>query len=169
MAPTRRNTAEGLLQHSDRGCQYTNHAYRDELDALGVCVSRKGSCWDNAVAEIFFATLKRELVHRRRWSNRRELRTALSEYIEVFYNRRRLALRPRLQDPRRGRARLRPEPSRLTECQRKRGKATSGDLKGPARGEGTSGPCVLLESSEGSAVVMTDETSDGAHRGHILG
>ena len=92
MALTRRNTAEGLLHHSDRGCQYTSNEYRDELDAIGVTVSmsRKGNCWDNAVAESFFATLKRELVHRRRWSNRLELRTALFEYIEVFYNRRRL-------------------------------------------------------------------------------
>jgi transposase InsO family protein len=92
MALTRRNTAEGLLHHSDRGCQYTSNEYRDELDARGVTVSmsRKGNCWDNAVAESFFATLKRELVHRRRWSNRLELRTALFEYIEVFYNRRRL-------------------------------------------------------------------------------
>jgi putative transposase len=53
-------------------------------------MSRKGNCWDNAVAESFFATLKRALVHRRCWSNRLELRTALFEYIEVFYNRRRL-------------------------------------------------------------------------------
>lgn len=92
MALARRNTEAGLLHHSDRGCQYTSNAYRDELDALGVVVSmsRKGNCWDNAVAESFFATMKRELVHGRRWSNRLELRTALFEYIEVFYNRRRL-------------------------------------------------------------------------------
>ena len=92
MALARRNAEAGLLHHSDRGCQYTSNAYRDELDALGVVVSmsRKGNCWDNAVAESFFATMKRELVHGRRWSNRLELRTALFEYIEVFYNRRRL-------------------------------------------------------------------------------
>ena len=53
-------------------------------------MSRKGNGWDHAVAKSFFATLKRELVHRRRWSNRLQLRTALFEYIEVFYNRRRL-------------------------------------------------------------------------------
>jgi len=53
-------------------------------------MSRTGNCWDNAVAESFFATLKNELVHRRRWRSVLELRTALFEYIEVFYNRRRL-------------------------------------------------------------------------------
>jgi transposase InsO family protein len=55
-----------------------------------VSMSRKGNCWDNAVAESFFSTLKTELVYRRRWSGRPELRSALFEYIEVFYNRRRL-------------------------------------------------------------------------------
>jgi transposase InsO family protein len=92
MALARRNAGEGLLHHSDRGCQYTSHEYRDVLDPLGITVSmsRKGNCWDNAVAESFFATLKRELIRPKRWSNRLELRTALFEYIEVFYNRRRL-------------------------------------------------------------------------------
>jgi transposase InsO family protein len=92
MALARRNAGEGLLHHSDRGCQYTSHEYRDLLDPLGITVSmsRKGNCWDNAVAESFFATLKRELIRPKRWSNRLELRTALFEYIEVFYNRRRL-------------------------------------------------------------------------------
>jgi transposase InsO family protein len=66
--------------------------YRQRLEALGVTVSmsRKGNCWDNAVAESFFATLKTELIHRRRWRNALEVRTALFEYIEVFYTRRRL-------------------------------------------------------------------------------
>ena len=83
---------KGLLHHSDRGCQYTSVDYRELLRANGVTVSmsRKGNCWDNAVAESFFATLKNELVHRRRWRSRHELRNALFEYIEVFYNRRRL-------------------------------------------------------------------------------
>jgi transposase InsO family protein len=53
-------------------------------------MSRKGNCWDNAVAESFFATLKAELVHGRTWSSRLELRAALFDYIEVFYNRQRL-------------------------------------------------------------------------------
>ena len=91
-AVMRRRPGAGLLSHSDRGCQYTSAAYRERLRELNVTVSmsRKGNCWDNAVAESFFATLKTELIHRRRWRNALELRTALFEYIEVFYNRRRL-------------------------------------------------------------------------------
>ena len=91
-AVQRRRPNAGLLFHSDRGCQYTSALHRDELAKLGITVSmsRKGNCWDNAVAESFFATLKNELVHRRRWRSRHELRNALFEYIEVFYNRRRL-------------------------------------------------------------------------------
>ena len=91
-AARRRRPDAGLLHHSDRGCQYTSADYRGALEALGITVSmsRTGNCWDNAVAESFFATLKNELVHRRCWRTRLELRTALFEYIEVFYNRRRL-------------------------------------------------------------------------------
>jgi len=92
MAIRRRRPASGLLHHSDRGCQYTSAEYREALTELGVAVSmsRKGNCWDNAVAESFFATLKTELVYGRHWSTRFELRAAVFEYIEVFYNRRRL-------------------------------------------------------------------------------
>jgi transposase InsO family protein len=91
-ALTHRRPARGLLHHSDRGCQYTSHHYRSRLSDLGISVSmsRKGNCWDNAVAESFFASLKNELIHRRSWSSRLELRSALFEYLEVFYNRRRL-------------------------------------------------------------------------------
>jgi transposase InsO family protein len=91
-AVRRRRPAAGLLHHSDRGCQYTSADYRSALAELGVTVSmsRKGNCWDNAVAESFFATLKTELIHGRRWKNRLELRAAVFEYIEAFYNRRRL-------------------------------------------------------------------------------
>lgn len=91
-AVQRRRPTAGLLHHSDRGCQYTSTEYRARLEKLGVSVSmsRTGNCWDNAVAESFFATLKRELVDRRRWRSVVELRTAVFEYIEVFYNRRRL-------------------------------------------------------------------------------
>jgi len=87
-----RSLQPGLLHHSDRGCQYTSHEYRAALAQLGVAVSmsRTGNCWDNAVAESFFATLKNELVHAQRWSSRLQLRAALFEYIEAFYNRRRL-------------------------------------------------------------------------------
>ncbi len=92
MAIRRRRPSPGLLHHSDRGCQYTSDDYRSALAELGVSVSmsRKGNCWDNAVAESFFATIKNELVYRRRWSSRTDLRAAVFEYIEVFYNRRRL-------------------------------------------------------------------------------
>lgn len=92
MALRRRKPQAGLLHHSDRGCQYTSADYRRALAESGITVSmsRKGNCWDNAVAESFFATLKTELVYRRSWLTRAELRAAVFEYIEVFYNRRRL-------------------------------------------------------------------------------
>ena len=92
MAIRHRRPEAGLLHHSDRGCQYTSADYRSVLSELGVTVSmsRKGNCWDNAVAESFFATLKTELVYARSWPTRLELRAAVFEYIEVFYNRRRL-------------------------------------------------------------------------------
>jgi putative transposase len=92
MALTHRCPEASLLHHSDRGCQYTSAAYRQALDERGIVISmsRKGNCWDNAVAESFFATLKTELVHRQRWASLAQLRDALFEYIHVFYNRRRL-------------------------------------------------------------------------------
>ena len=88
----RRRPASGLLHHSDRGCQYTSDDYQAALRTLGVTVSmsRKGNCWDNAVAESFFSTLKVELIHRRSWHDVDDVRKAVFEYIEVFYNRRRL-------------------------------------------------------------------------------
>jgi len=92
VALTHRRPARGLLHHSDRGCQYTSQHYRSRLadEGIAVSMSRKGNCWDNAVAESFFATLKNELIYRRSWTTRLELRSALFEYLEVFYNRRRL-------------------------------------------------------------------------------
>ena len=92
MALAQRKDTAALLHHSDRGCQYTSAVYTEALAEAGIDVSmsRKGNCWDNAVAESFFATLKTELVERRRWSSRVELRSAVFDYIEVFYNRRRL-------------------------------------------------------------------------------
>lgn len=88
----RRAPSAGLQHHSDRGCQYTSQDYRAALSELGVEVSmsRKGNCWDNAVAESFFATLKIELIYRKSWRSRVELRAAVFDYIEVFYNRQRL-------------------------------------------------------------------------------
>jgi len=92
MAVRRRVPGSSLLHHSDRGSQYTSTEYRKALDDLGIDVSmsRKGNCWDNAVAESFFATIKTELVVDRRWATRLELRAAVFDYIEVFYNRQRL-------------------------------------------------------------------------------
>lgn len=92
MAQLHRRPAPGLLHHSDRGCQYTSFAYRSALAQAHITasMSRKGDCWDNAVAESFFSTLKTELVSRKRWASNQELRAALFDYIEVFYNRERL-------------------------------------------------------------------------------
>ncbi|HEX9054187.1 MAG TPA: IS3 family transposase [Gemmatimonadales bacterium] len=91
MALGRRRPPTGLLHHSDRGCQYASAAYRAALAAAGITasMSRKGNCWDNAVAESFFATLKWELARRCRWATRAEARSAVFEYIEAWYNRRR--------------------------------------------------------------------------------
>lgn len=87
-----RRPAKRLLHHSDRGCQYTSTRYRRALREANcdVSMSRKGNCWDNAVAEAFFSTLKTELVHRFRWTCLRQLRRHLFNYIEGFYNRERL-------------------------------------------------------------------------------
>ncbi len=84
-----RNPGAGLLHHSDRGSQYTSNSYRKRLKKKGLIVSmsRKGDCWDNAVAESFFATLKIELGNT--FSSREAARLALIEYIEIFYNRER--------------------------------------------------------------------------------
>lgn len=82
----------GLIFHSDRGCQYTSRDFAALARANGVVlsVSRKGECWDNAVAESFFATIKRELIDTRAWPTRAGLRRAVFEYIEGWYNTRRL-------------------------------------------------------------------------------
>src|SRR5205085_12225377 len=74
-----------------RGPQYLAGAYAGRLAAshLRQSVGRPGTCWDNAVAESFFATLKAELLHRRRWPTRRQARTAIFEYVEAFYSRQR--------------------------------------------------------------------------------
>jgi putative transposase len=82
----------GLLHHSDRGVQYACQLYRSLLDDHGITVSmsRPGNCYDNAVAESFFGTLKTEHVHRtRRYRTRDEARASLFEWIECWYNRRR--------------------------------------------------------------------------------
>jgi transposase InsO family protein len=92
MAFTNRRPDEGVIFHSDRGCQYTSKDFADLARANGVVLSvgRKGECWDNAVAESFFATIKRELIDTRSWPTRAGLHRAVFEYIEGWYNTRRL-------------------------------------------------------------------------------
>ncbi len=87
-----REPAPNMLHHSDRGCQYASESYRGKLAMHGieVSMSRRGNCYDNAVVESFFGTLKQELVHGARWATLDEARAAIHDYIEVFYNRQRL-------------------------------------------------------------------------------
>lgn len=83
-----RDVKPGLIFHSDRGSQYASDVFRKTLEKRGAIasMSRKGDCWDNAVAESFFATIKRELLNRSIWMNLNHARAAIHEYIEVFYN-----------------------------------------------------------------------------------
>ena len=89
MALRKRKPAAGLVHHSDRGVQYASADYRSALAAHGLVasMSRKGNCYDNAVMEAFWSSLKNELVHRRHFATRAEARTAIFDYIEAFYNR----------------------------------------------------------------------------------
>jgi putative transposase len=92
-AVQRRKPAPGLIHQSDRGGQYTSSLYQKELASRAMCASftGKGACFDNAVIESFWATLKRELVYpRERFATRDEARTAIFEFIEIYYNRERL-------------------------------------------------------------------------------
>jgi putative transposase len=91
MAIINRQPGQGLLHHSDRGSQYTSDAYRDQLAGLEcqVSMSRTGNCYDNAVAESFFATLKTECAAAR-FESKAEARSAIFAYIEGWYNRQRL-------------------------------------------------------------------------------
>jgi putative transposase len=88
----RRGRRVSPLVHSDRGCQYASAAFTQRLAAWECrqSMSRKGNCWDNAVTESFFATLKTELIHHERYRTRQEARDQLFDYIEVFYNRQRI-------------------------------------------------------------------------------
>lgn len=91
MARDARQPTPGLIFHSDRGSQYASEAYRTELAAHGMLasMSRKGDCYDNAVAESFFATLEFELIMKNDWHTRDEARRAIFRYIETWYNRKR--------------------------------------------------------------------------------
>jgi putative transposase len=92
MACINRNPGPGLLHHSDRGSQYASDDYQQLLTSHGmVCsMSRRGNCWDNAVMESFFGTLKTELIYHRNYETRSVAQSEIFEYIEVFYNRQRL-------------------------------------------------------------------------------
>jgi len=92
MAVTHRQPAPGVIYHSDRGCQFTSMAFGTALRDSGLIqsVGRPASCWDNIVAESFFATFKKELIYRHTWPHRGETQHAIFKYIELFYNRRRL-------------------------------------------------------------------------------
>lgn len=92
MALGERKPEAGLVHHSDRGSQYASKEYRDTLQASGIIcsMSRKGDCYDNALKESFFHTLKTELIRDSGFKTRASAKTAIFDYIEAFYNRIRL-------------------------------------------------------------------------------
>lgn len=92
MAVWKRKPNKGLVWHTDRGSQYASESHRALLAQHGIrqSMSRKGNCWDNAVSESFFHTLKTELIHHQTYQTRSDAKQAVFEYIEVFYNRERL-------------------------------------------------------------------------------
>jgi putative transposase len=91
MALQSRHPPKGLLHHSDRGSQYASNDYQQVLNDNNICcsMSRKGNCYDNAVMESFFATLKQELVYHHLYRDRKEAKQEIFEYIQVWYNRKR--------------------------------------------------------------------------------
>jgi transposase InsO family protein len=91
MALGRRNPEPGMIHHSDRGSQYASKDYRQMLvdQGIQVSMSRRGDCYDNAMIESFWHTLKNELVYRTNFKTHQEAKDAIFEYIEVFYNRKR--------------------------------------------------------------------------------
>lgn len=92
MAVQRRNPPVGLIWHTDRGSQYASHAHKDLLEEHGIIqsMSRKGNCWDNAVAESFFHSLKTKFTNHEIFETRAQANQKIFEYIEVFYNRQRM-------------------------------------------------------------------------------
>jgi transposase InsO family protein len=92
MAVAARRPAPGLIWHSDRGTQYTSAEFTAVLAGhhMVQSFSRPAQCWDNAVAESWFSSLKSELIYRQPWATRAHARRAVARYIEIFYNTRRL-------------------------------------------------------------------------------
>jgi putative transposase len=92
MACQQRRPGPGLLHHSDRGSQYTSQGYRHLLASAGIQVSmsRRANCWDNAVVESFWGTLKTECTTRYQFASRQQAQTIIFDYLEIFYNRQRL-------------------------------------------------------------------------------
>jgi putative transposase len=92
MALFRQKRQAPEIIHSDRGSQYASEIFREEIKKYGCqqSMSRKGNCWDNAVAESFFGTLKTELVHHEKYKTREQARLSIFDYIEMFYNKKRI-------------------------------------------------------------------------------
>jgi putative transposase len=101
MAVARRRPDTGLIHHSDAGGQYVSLIFTRRCRAVGIEISmgQRGDCFDNSVLESFHATLKKDLIHRRSWPTKTEARTAVFEYIEAFYNRRRRHSRLGMRSP----------------------------------------------------------------------
>ncbi|MFN4197708.1 MAG: IS3 family transposase, partial [Flavobacterium sp.] len=91
MAIRNRSVKKGLIFHSDRGVQYANKKFANTIESYGVTrsMSRKGNCWDNAVAESFFKSLKTELIYGNRLRTKQQMRLEIFEYIEIWYNKKR--------------------------------------------------------------------------------
>ena len=92
MALKNRHPPKGLIWHTDRGSQYASYSHRDLLQQNNIIqsMSRKGNCWDNAVAESFFHTLKTELTYHEIYETKSQANQSIFEYIEVYYNRQRM-------------------------------------------------------------------------------
>jgi transposase InsO family protein len=92
MALKNRHPPKGLIWHTDRGSQYASYSHRDLLEQNNIIqsMSRKGNCWDNAVAESFFHTLKTELTYHEIYETKSQANQSIFEYIEVYYNRQRM-------------------------------------------------------------------------------
>ena len=120
MAVQQRRPQSGLIHHTDQGALYTSGAYRQILTQQGLVasMSRKGNCYDNAVVESFFSTLKLELVYDRDFWTRDDARAEVFEFIEVFYNRQRLHQSLDYLSPEQFEA---DNPVPLSECPRNRG------------------------------------------------